>query len=231
VADPAHARIPVAELLSKAYAVRHRAAVDLKKAQAHRWGDPAGDTTGFVVADRHGNLVSVIQSLFHAFGSGVVPEGTGVILQSRGSYFSTDPSHPNCLAPGKRPLHTLIAALVTREDRPALGVATMGSEGQAMFHLQLLTGVLDFGMDIQEAIERPRFLAGRLKPEDPAGDGLWLEGRVPGRSVSGLSRRGHRVEVVSDFFHRMGHAHGIVVRDGTLIGGADPRGDGVALGF
>ncbi|MBI4610782.1 MAG: gamma-glutamyltransferase [Candidatus Rokubacteria bacterium] len=231
VADPAHARVPVDELLAKVYAARRRQAFDPEKAQGYRWGEPAGDTTGFVIADRHGNLVSVIQSLFHAFGSGVVPEGTGVVLQSRGSHFSTDPSHPNCLAPRKRPFHTLIAALVTRDDRPALGFATMGSEGQAMFHAQVLTNVLDFGMDIQEAIERPRFLAGRFKPEDAAGDGVWLEGRIPKRSVSGLARRGHRVEVVSDFFHRMGHAHGIVVRDGTLIGGADPRGDGLALGY
>ncbi len=231
VADPDHLRLPVDRLLSKAYAARRRTAFDPRKAQSYRWGDPTGDTTGFVVADRHGNLVSVIQSLFHAFGSGVVPEGTGVVLHSRGSHFSTDPSHANCVAPRKRPFHTLIAALVTRDARPVLGLATMGSEGQAMFHLQVLTNVLDFGMEIQEALERPRVLMGRFRPEEPGGDVLWLEGRIPKRAVTGLVRRGHRVEVVSDFFHRMGHAHGIVVRDGTCMGGADPRGDGMALGY
>jgi len=230
IADPAHAHLPVDQLLSKAYAAQRRKAFDPKKAQSYRAGDPTGDTTGFVVADRHGNVASVIQSLYHAFGSGVVPVGTGIVLHSRGAYFSTDPSHPNCFGPGKRPFHTLIAALVTREDRPVMGFATMGSEGQAMFHLQVLSNVLDFGMEIQEAIERPRFLMGRFKPEEQDGDILCLERRVPRRSVTGLVRRGHRVEVVSDFFHRMGHAHGIVARDGTLMGGADPRGDGTALG-
>lgn len=231
IADPAHARLPVAALLSKAYAARRRTAFDPKRAQRYRAGDPSGDTTGFVIADRHGNMISVIQSLYHGFGSGVVPEGTGVVLQSRGSYFSTDPSHPNCLAPRKRPFHTLIAALVTRGERPVLGFATMGAEGQAMFHLQVLTNVLDFGMDIQEAIEHPRFLMGRFKPEQGKGDPLWLEGRVPRRAVTGLARRGHKVRPVSDFFHQMGHAHGIAVRAGTFMGGADPRGDGLALGY
>lgn len=231
IADPAHARLPVDQLLSKAYAARRRTAFDPKKAQRYRWGDPTGDTTGFVIADRHGNLISVIQSLFRVFGSGVVPERTGVILHNRGSYFSMDPSHPNCFGPRKRPFHTLIAALITRDARPVLGFATMGSEGQAMFHLQALTNVLDFGMEIQEAIERPRFLMGRFTPDDLGGDILWLEGRIARRTVTGLARRGHRVEVVSDFFFRMGHAQGIVVRDGTFMGGADPRGDGMALGY
>ncbi len=231
IADPAHAHIPIDTLLSKPYAARRRKAFDPKKAQSYRPGDQIGDTTGLVIADRHGNMISVIQSLFHPFGSGVVPEGTGVVLHSRGSHFNTEPSHPNGFAPRKRPLHTLIAALVTRDDRPVLGFATMGSEGQAMFHLQVLTTVLDFGMEIQEAIERPRFLMGRFQSGEPRGDVLWLEGRIPKRTVAGLARRGHQVEVVSDFFHRMGHAHGIVVRDGTLMGGADPRGDGMALGY
>jgi gamma-glutamyltranspeptidase/glutathione hydrolase len=232
VADPAHARAPLEALLSKAYAARRRKAYDPKKAQSYRFGDPTGDTTGFVVADGHGNIASVIQSLFHGFGSGVVPEGTGVVLHSRGSHFNMDPSHPNCFGPRKWPFHTLIAGLVTRDDRPVMGFATMGTEGQAMFHVQVMTNVLDFGMEIQEAIERPRFLVGRFKPDEQvSGDLVRVEGRIPKRSVAGLVKRGHRVTVASDFFHLMGHAHGIVVRDGTLMGGADPRGDGMALGY
>jgi len=231
VADPTDARLPVEGLLSKGYAARRRKAFDPKKAQSYRWGDPTGDTTGFVIADRHGDIACVIQSLFQAFGSGVVPPGTGVVLHSRGSYFNTDPAHPNCFGPRKWPFHTLIVAFVARDDRPVLGLATMGAEGQAMFHLQLLTNVLDFGMEIQEAIERPRFLMGRFDPGAAGAGILWLEGRIPRRTVTGLSRRSHRVEVVSDFFHRMGHAHGIFVRDGTFMGGADPRGDGIALGY
>ena len=201
------------------------------EARSYSAGDPAGDTTGFVIADSHGNMASVIQSLFHPFGSGVVPEGTGVVLHCRGSHFNTDPSHPNCFGPRKRPFHTLIAAIVTRDERPVVGFATMGAEGQAMFHLQVLTNLLDFGMEIQEAIERPRFLMGRFKPTSPGGDTLWIEGRISRETVSGLAGRGHSVEVVSDFFNLMGHAQGIVARDGTLMGGADPRGDGIALGY
>jgi gamma-glutamyltranspeptidase/glutathione hydrolase len=230
IADPAAARLPVDGLLSKAYAAKRRRAFDPKKAQSHTWGDPAGDTTGFVVMDERGNLVSVIQSLFHAFGSRVVPPGTGIVLHNRGTYFSVDPAHPNALAPRKRPFHTLIASIVTREERPVAGFATMGSNGQAMFHVQVLTNVLDYGLDIQEAIERPRFLIGPFTPDEPV-DTIRLESRVPARVIAALGRRGHRIKPERDFFQKMGHAHGIAVRDGTLMGGADPRGDGAALGY
>ncbi len=231
IGDPARARVPVEALLDKAYAARRRAAFDPAKAGAHRWGEPDGDTTGFVVADgRRGDLVAVIQSLFNAYGSGVVVPGTGVVLQNRGRHFSTDPSHPNALAPRKRPFHTLTATVVTEGDRPLLGFATMGGNGQAMFHVQVLTNVLDYGMDMQEAIERPRFLIGAFLPGD-ADDTIHVERRVPARVLAALRRRGHRVRPAPPLFYKAGHAHGVVVRDGTLMGGADPRGDGLALGF
>ena len=230
IGDPAHARLPVAALLDKGYAATRRSAFDRGKAQPYAAGDPEGDTTGFVVADGRGNAISVIQSLFNGFGSGVVVPGTGVTLQNRGRHFTLDPAHPACFAPRKRPFHTLIAAVVTRAARPVLALASMGGNGQAMFHLQILTNVLDYGMDIQEAIERPRFLIGAFLPDDPA-DTIHLEGRVPRRVFAGLERRGHRVKAAPDFFTRVGHAHGIAFHDGTLMGGADPRGDGAALGF
>ncbi len=230
VADPEHARVPVVSLLATAYATRRRAGFDPEKAQRHAWGDPDGDTTGFVVADGRGNLISVIQSLYKSFGSGVMPPGTGVVLHNRGAYFNTDPAHPNCFAPRKRPFHTLLACVVTREARPVLGYATMGGDGQAMFHVQGLSNVLDHGMEIQEAIERPRFMYGPLNPGEPA-DILRIEGRVPAGALEDLARRGHNVRVVADWSSQMGHAHGITLRDGTLAGGADPRGDGAALGY
>ena len=121
-----------------------------------------------VVADGQGNVLSVIQSLYKGFGAGVVPPGTGVVLNNRGTYFNTDPAHPNVFAPRKRPFHTLLANLVTRDGAPVLGYATMGGDGQAMFHVQVLTNLLDYGMEIQEAIERPRFMYGRLLPADAA---------------------------------------------------------------
>ena len=230
IADPVRARVPVAGLLDKAYAAQRRAAFDPDKAQAHAAGHPDGDTTGFVVADGQGNVLSVIQSLFNAFGSGVVVPGTGVVLQNRGRHFSLDPEHPSVLAPHKQPFHTLMASIVTRDARPVMGFATMGGNGQAMFHAQVLTNVLDYGMEVQEAIERPRFLIGAFLPGDPA-DTIHLESRVPARVVAGLRNKGHQVKAAPGFFSRVGHAHGIVLKNGTLMGGADPRGDGAALGF
>jgi gamma-glutamyltranspeptidase len=230
IGDPSHTSVPVAALLTKAYAERRRRDFDPAKAQSHAFGDPEGDTTGFVIADGHGNLISVIQSLFNNFGSGVVAPGTGVVLQNRGRHFSLDPSHPAALAPRKRPFHTLMASIATRDDRPVLGFSTMGGNGQAMFHVQVMTNLFDYGMDIQEAIERPRFLIGAFLPGDPD-DATHVESRVPGEVLAALEAKGHRVRTAPEFFWRCGHAHGIVLRDGTLMGGADARGDGAALGF
>jgi gamma-glutamyltranspeptidase/glutathione hydrolase len=230
IADPAAVALPVTGLLDKAYAARRRAAFDPRKAQTYGFGDPEGDTTGFVIADGRGNVISVIQSLFNAFGSGIVVPGTGVVLQNRGRHFSTDPAHPNVFAARKRPFHTLIASLATRDERPLFGFATMGANGQAMFHTQVISNLIDYGMDMQEAIERPRFLIGAFLPDDPA-DATYVESRVGARVLSALARKGHPVKAGSEFLNRVGHAHGIAFADGTLRGGADPRGDGMALGF
>jgi gamma-glutamyltranspeptidase/glutathione hydrolase len=230
IGDPAHARVPVTGLLDKAYAAQRRGQFDPRKAQAYVPGEPDGDTTGFVIADGHGNMISVIQSLFNAFGSGVVPPGTGFCLQNRGRHFTLDPDHPSGLAPRKRPFHTLMASITTRDGRPVLGFATMGGNGQAMFHVQVLTNVFDYGLDVQEAIERPRFLVGAFLPGDAA-DAIHLESRVPPRVFAALRRRGHAIKPAPELFYRVGHAHAVGIRDGVLSGGADPRGDGMALGF
>jgi gamma-glutamyltranspeptidase len=231
IGDPARAQVPTAGLLDKGYAAERMRQFDPRKAQAYVPGQPEGDTTGFVVADGHGNVLSVIQSLFNAFGSGVVPPGTGLCLQNRGRHFTLDPAHPSGLAPRKRPFHTLMASITTRDERPVMGFATMGGNGQAMFHVQVLTNVFDYGLDIQEAIERPRFLVGAFLPDDPA-DAIHLERRVPARVVAALRRRGHPIRPAPELFYRVGHAHGVTVGEGgVLSGGADPRGDGVALGF
>jgi gamma-glutamyltranspeptidase / glutathione hydrolase len=230
IADPVHARVPIAGLLDKQYASRRRREFDPRKAGAYTAGLPEGDTTGFVVADGRGSLAVVIQSLFGPFGSGVVVPKTGITLHNRGRHFSVDPSHPNALAPGKQPFHTLIASIVTRDERPVLGFATMGANGQAMFHVQVLTNVLDYGLDVQEAIERPRFLIGAFMPGEPAAT-IHIENRVGARVLAGLARKGHHINPAPSLFYRAGHAHAIALRDGTLMGGADPRGDGVALGY
>jgi gamma-glutamyltranspeptidase/glutathione hydrolase len=230
IGDPEHARVPVAAMLDKAYAAARRRQFDPRKAQVHAPGQPEGDTTGFVVADGHGNVAAVIQSLFNAFGSGVVPPGTGFCLQNRGRHFTLEPGHPSVLAPGKRPFHTLMASITTRDERPMMGFATMGGNGQAMFHVQVLTNVFDYGLDMQEAIERPRFLIGSFLPGEPA-DTIHLERRVPATVFTRLRKRGHPMTEAPELFYRVGHAHGLMVRDGVLSGGADPRGDGMALGF
>jgi gamma-glutamyltranspeptidase / glutathione hydrolase len=230
LADPDHARVPVSAMLDKSYAARRRREIDPRKASAYAAGEPEGDTTGFVVADARGNLAVVIQSLFNAFGSGVVVPETGITLHNRGRHFSMDPAHPSVFAPRKRPFHTLIASIVTREQRPVVGFATMGGNGQAMFHVQVLTNVLDYGLDVQEAIERPRFLIGAFLPGEPT-DTIHVENRVGARVLAGLARKGHVVKPAPPLFYKVGHAHAIALRDGTLVGGADPRGDGVALGF
>jgi gamma-glutamyltranspeptidase/glutathione hydrolase len=230
IGDPAHARVPVAGLLSKAYAAQRRRAFHPGKASAYRAGDPDGDTTGFVVADGRGNVASVIQSLFNGFGSGIVVPACGIVLQNRGRHFRLEPGHPSVLAPRKRPFHTLMASIVTRDARPAVAFSTMGGNGQAMFHAQVLTNLLDYGLDPQEAIERPRFLIGAFLPGEPD-DTIHLESRLPADVFEALRARGHPVKPAPDFFMRTGHAHAITFRDGTLLGGADPRGDGAALGF
>jgi gamma-glutamyltranspeptidase len=230
VSDPTHQDLPVQSLLAKEYAARRRGSFDPDKAQAYPWGDLDGGTTGFVVADGRGNVMSVIQSVYKSFGSTVVPPGTGVVLHNRGGYFNTDPAHPNCFAPRKHPFHTLLACLVTGGQHPVAGYATMGGDGQAMFHTQVLTNLLDYGLEIQEAIERPRFVCGPLDPGD-ARDKVRIEARVPAEVREMLAHRGHQVVAVSDWFARMGHGHGITLSDGTLRGGADPRGDGAALGY
>ena len=230
IGDPAHVSVPLRELLSKEYAARRRQAFDPDKAGAYSAGDPEGDTTGFVVADARGNVASVIQSLFNGFGSGIVVPQCGVVLQNRGRHFRTEPGHPSVLAPRKRPFHTLMASIVTREARPVVALSTMGGNGQAMFHTQILTNLLDYRLEPQEAIERPRFLIGAFLPGEPD-DTIHLESRVAADVFEGLRARGHSVKSAPEFFMKTGHAHAIAFQDGTLLGGADPRGDGAALGF
>ncbi|MGH7320913.1 MAG: gamma-glutamyltransferase [Candidatus Rokuibacteriota bacterium] len=235
IGDPDHVAVPVSALLDKAYAARRRALIHPRRAAGRvACGDLAGDTTGFVVADAGGSVIAVIQSLYSAFGSGVMPPGTGISLHCRGAGFSLDPASPSVLAPRKQPFHTLIAALVTRDAQPLVALATMGGYGQPQTHLQVLTHLLDFDMDPQEAIERPRVIQGRMRPTDPD-DRLRIEARVSGRVRAALKRRGHPVDVVSDWAATMGHAHALTVRvnagERLLAGGADPRGDGLALGY
>ena len=157
-------------------------------------------------------------------------EGTGVLLQNRGSFFSLDPKHVNHLEPGKRTMHTLNPAMLLKDGKPYLVYGTMGGEGQPQTQAAIVTRVVDFGMSPQEAITAPRWLYGRTW--GAASNDVKLEGRIPASVVEELKKRGHPVKVVEDFTDTMGHAGAILVRDnGVLQGATDPRGDGLAAGF
>jgi gamma-glutamyltranspeptidase/glutathione hydrolase len=192
---------------------------------------PEGDTCYFCAADRDGMVVSLIQSIYHDFGSAVVGGDTGIILQNRGAFFALDEQHPNHLRPGKRTFHTLIPALLMHDGQPYLAFGSMGGEGQPQAQAALATRIIDFGYDVQQAIEAPRWLMGRTWGTPSRN--MSLEGRISDEVVRELKRRGQPVQMVTDWNDNMGHAHAIRVdrKNGFLEGGADPRGDGAALGY
>jgi gamma-glutamyltranspeptidase/glutathione hydrolase len=236
VADPDFSPVPIERLLSRAYADERRALMD--RAHALAWdrvpssGSLAGDTVYVAAVDAEGNAASLIQSLYFGFGAGVVAGSTGVVLQNRGAYFSLDPAHPNRLEPGKRPLHTLIASLAFKDGRLWQVVGCMGADGQPQIHLQIYTAMIDFGLDIQRAVEAPRWLAGRFALGD-ARELLNLEGRFAPATLAELARRGHAINRWEAWNELAGHAHGITIdpASGERVGGADPRSDGAAIGY
>ena len=232
IADPDFAPAPLEELLGDARAQAHFAAIDLTRASPPRVSRPGGgDTVWCGVVDEAGNAVSLIQSIYFDFGSGVIPDGTGVLLQNRGSSFSLDPSHPNALEPGKRPFHTLNPAMALCDGRPELVYGTMGGEGQPQTQAALVTRILDFGMDVQAAIDEPRWLYGRTWGEPTSS--LSIESRAGEDVIAELRRRGHELTVIGPWNERVGHAQAIRIdrATGMLYGGADPRSDGLAMGF
>ena len=160
VADPVRVRVPVRELLSKAYAARRRASILPARAMVDvEFGDPGGasDTVYLTVVDGAGNACSLINSLYADFGSGLVVPGTGMLLQNRGANFSLDPDHPNALAGGKRPYHTIIPALATRGGELWLSFGVMGGFQQPQGHLQVISNLVDFDLDPQHTLDALRF--------------------------------------------------------------------------
>lgn len=236
LADPAFAEVPVERLISKAYAAKRGELIDIRSAlrwdQVPSYGSLAGDTVYVAAVDGEGNAVSLIQSLYGAFGSCLVAGSTGVVLQNRSAYFSLDPDHPNRLEPGKIPLHTLIASIAKRDGRLWSVLGCMGADGQPQIQLQLYSAMIDHGLDIQEALEMPRFLSGRFGLGE-ARDTLHLEGRFPDEIMRELAQRGHIVNRWGAWNEMAGHAHGITIdpQSGILVGGSDPRSDGAAIGY
>ncbi len=235
ISDPERVKIPAEELLSKDYAARRRSLIHKDRA-AEVTAIPAGsfgrDTIYLCVIDETGNAVSLIQSLYFSFGSAVVAGETGIVLQNRGAYFSLDPNQVNCLQPHKRTFHTLMASMTFKEGKPYMIFGTSGADGQPQTHVQVMTNVFDFGLNIQSAIEAPRWLSGRYLVNQPEGS-LAIEGRVAAEVIAELKRRGHQVNEVENWSQVMGSAHGIIIHpeNGLRMGGSDPRSDGAAIGY
>jgi gamma-glutamyltranspeptidase/glutathione hydrolase len=229
LADPAHAAIDTARLLSPAFAAELWRGYDPDRAAGGR-ASAEGDTVYLCAIDRDGNAASLIQSIYQGFGSGIVADGTGIVLQNRGAYFRFDPAHPNAYGPGKRTLHTLMPAMLYRDGRLWGPLGTQGGDVQAQVHLQLVTDLVDYGMEPQAAIEAPRWVAGGAGEDGPT---VALESRFPAATVDGLRQRGYRVVLTGPVDPSFGHAQ-MILRDpetGLLRGAADPRADGAALGY
>ena len=229
VCDPAFQAIPVETLLSKAYAAQRAKAINQDVANPEAFaGDLSlhgGDTTYLSVVDRDGNMVSLIQSNFANFGSGLVPEGSGFALQSRGGLFSLDSSRPNALGPRKRPLHTIIPGFMSKgEVRIAFGI--MGGWNQSQAHAQFVSNVVDHGMNIQAALE-----AARVTKLTFTGNDVIAESRVPEPVRGGLAAKGHQIDVQGRYSSLVGGGQS-VMRDfesGVNFGASDPRKDGAAI--
>lgn len=233
VADPDFYHTPLDTLLSKEYAEQRRKLIDLKRANpSMRHGEPikASDTVYLSVVDAEGNACSFINSNYWGFGSGIIPQGWGFPLQNRGHNFSLNPKHPNCLAPGKRPYHTIIPAMATDEQTGDLyaSFGVMGGFMQPQGHMQVFVALVDDELDPQAALDRPRFCL----DVEFTGKKVALEEGIPEKIMNGLDEMGHPVEM----FHglerdRFGRGQ-IILRDpssGVLTAGSDPRGDGCAM--
>ena len=220
-------------LLSKEYAAGRRKEIDMSKTGTYRpgtlpgvtldyYGDDLGDTIYMTAADGDGNVISLIQSLFASFGAGIVAGDTGITLHNRGSGFNLVQGHPNQIGPHKRPLHTLVPAMIVKDGKPWVSFGVMGGDNQAQAHAQVAMNLIDFGMNIQEAGEAARMRHG--------GAALSLESGIGAEVRKALAARGHEIR---DGRGAMGGFQGILIdpRSGVLMGGSDPRKDGLAIGW
>jgi gamma-glutamyltranspeptidase/glutathione hydrolase len=244
VADPAFSQPPVEALLSKNYAAKRRELIDPRRATLDpSRGTPVAtsDTVYLSVVDGDGNACSFINSNYLGFGTGIVPQGWGFSLQNRGHCFSLNPEHPNALAPNKRPYHTIIPALITRDRTQAQSsnrdaselfacFGVMGGFMQPQGHLQVISALLDDHLDPQAALDRPRFCL----LERESGGQVALEEGVPVNEIAALAEIGHPIELVGGFGRTIFGRGQVILRDsesGVLCGGSDPRADGCAMGY
>ena len=226
LADPAQAAVPVDRMLSRSRARELAGEIRLDRAMGPLSPAPMGagsDTVYLCVVDKDLGAVSFINSLFSNFGSGLVAPQSGIVLHNRGQGFVIEPGHPNCIAPSKRPLHTLIPGMLTKGGETVMTFGVMGGQYQAVGHAHLLSNLFDFGLDIQEAIDLARVFA------DPEGE-VEVESGVPIKVVDGLRGLGHETK---DPEKPIGGGQAIVIdrAAGVLTGGSDPRKDGCAIGY
>jgi gamma-glutamyltranspeptidase/glutathione hydrolase len=230
VADPEVAEVPVSALLRKEYAERRRSIVDPRTAlPLAAPGQPEQqDTVYLTVVDARGDAVSFINSLFHDFGCGLVVPGTGICLQNRGASFALEEGHPNALCGGKRPYHTIIPAMALRDDGLWLSFGVMGGFMQPQGHLQVMLNLVDYGLDVQAALDAPRF-----RVDQGGGPEVYIEEGVPVETRRALAAMGHDVHSEPAFASGFGGGQIIAVHPdtGVLQGGSDPRKDGCAVGF
>jgi len=227
VADPEMAYVPVQGLLSRSYANERRALISLERAiAAPQAGLPptGGDTVYLCAADSEGNAVSFINSLYYGFGSGIVAEGTGIALHNRGNLFSLDPAHPNCIAPHKRPYHTIIPCMVTKGGKLAICFGVMGGFMQPQGHMQVLSNMVDYGMTPQEALDAPRF-------RFVQGNEFFIEPSFPLNPYAALTARGHVLYVDAEGGFGGGQVIRVDPESGALMAGSEPRNDGCAVAF
>lgn len=230
VADPEVEDVPVPALLSEDYAARRRAAIDPQRAvPLAAPGQPEHrDTVYLTVVDGQGNAVSFINSLYHSFGCGLVVPGTGICLQNRGACFTLEEGHPNALAGGKRPYHTIIPAMALRDGALWLSFGVMGGFMQPQGHVQVLSNMIDHGMDPQTALDAPRF-----RVDERGGPEVSLESGLPAETYEALEGMGHHVTIQRALGTGFGGGQIIAFQaeTGVLEGGSDPRKDGCAVGF
>ena len=223
IADALHMRTPVADLLDKGFAKKLASLIDMnKRAKLPSQPAPDGNTVYLTVVDKDRTAVSFINSLYSHFGLGICTEKTGIMLTNRGSCFTMEPDHPNTFGPDKRPMHTIIPALAMRNGRCDMSFGVMGAHYQPMGHVQIIMNMIDYGMDVQQAIDAPRFFFEGEKTD--------VEHGTPAATIEGLKARGHDVVSASSPW---GGAQTIKIDwdRGVLIAGSEPRKDGCALGY
>jgi gamma-glutamyltranspeptidase/glutathione hydrolase len=233
IADPAISPVPVDALLSDNYLAQRRAMVSPKAAmQPPGYGTPpdTSDTIYLCVVDGEGNACSFINSLYMGFGSGIVAKGTGVFLQNRGANFVLDAAHPNALAGGKRPYHTIIPGMLLKDGAFYATFGVMGGFMQPQGHMQVVNALIDDDINPQEALDRPRWCL-TAGTDDSV---LALEEGIPVKTMARLAELGHRVEPVSGRGRGLFGSGQVIIRDkdsGALFGGSDPRKDGLIAAF